>query len=422
MTAQNRNRITAAIAVFAFALIAGLLANMTPQSTYDTFSRRPSTFFTDPSGARALYLVMKRFLPDTEIFRRPLHLLPVADLPELPSTIIAVAPRLTLSTAEASYLDGWLKQGGQLILASPQGWPLRTRQQNSTTANGRNDADISASEDEENTRSAETLLARYAPNLTWLRTNDQPTQRTTHTTALERELKMTWSRSFTGVGALKTIAGAGGRTLAVEIPVERGRIIAIADHRVATNSALGDSDNAVWLVTLAAAWGNGLVLFDEYHHGFGAKRSVTELTRAFLSTPWGWLTLQLIGAGLLLIFAYSRRFGRITEPPPAARASAVELVDARAGIFRAARAQGLAAELIVQNLCYDLGRAQGKTINSHHLDQELEHLAKHQPERSQAIAALRAAIINIEQRRPLSDQEFIAIGRTTAELTRGSRA
>ena len=135
-----------------------------------------------------------------------------------------------------------------------------------------------------------------------------------------------------------------------------------------SNGALRRSDNAVWLIDLAAAWGNGRTLFDEYHHGFGQKRDTVELSRAFLMTPWGWCVLQVAAAGMLYLFAYRRRFGRIREPPPANRASPLELLDARAGVFQAAAAQTLSAELIVQQLCQSVTRSQGKTSRQRQLE------------------------------------------------------
>ena len=51
------------------------------------------------------------------------------------------------------------------------------------------------------------------------------------------------------------IAAGNNEALAVEIPRVEGRIVAIADPTMISNGALRRSDNAVWLVTLAAAWG-----------------------------------------------------------------------------------------------------------------------------------------------------------------------
>jgi hypothetical protein len=155
-------------------------------------------------------------------------------------------------------------------------------------------------------------------------------------------------------GPHTVFASADTEVVAVEIPHERGRIIALADPGFVSNRALRESDNAVWLLQLCAAW-PGPVRVDEYHHGFGQVRGATELTWSFLRTPWGWCALQLLAAGALYSFLYRRRMGRICEPSEPGLRSAADLVEARAGLFRAAGAHTLAADLMVQQLCHTLG-------------------------------------------------------------------
>jgi hypothetical protein len=206
--------------------------------------------------------------------------------------------------------------------------------------------------------------------------------------------------------------------MAVEIPVGQGRIVAIADPAMASNGALRRSDNAVWLVSLGAGWGNGKILFDEYHHGFGQKRGTAELTRAFLMTPWGWGVLQIALAGFLYIFAYRRRFGRIRESPAPDRASPLELLDARAGVLQAAAAQGLAADLIVQHLCQNLTRTRSKTVDTANLSHELANLAQSS---SAPATALQALFAKVRKGERLTDREWIEFGRTAGETIRGYR-
>ncbi len=78
MTAQTYNRVTATVATSIFLILSLLLANFSNQDSPDVIQRRPSTFFTDSTGARALLLVMRRLLPSVEQWRRPLYLLPSA--------------------------------------------------------------------------------------------------------------------------------------------------------------------------------------------------------------------------------------------------------------------------------------------------------------------------------------------------------
>jgi len=70
-TARTNWRAAAVASALCLVLIVTIaILSATPSS--DTVGRRPSTFFTDPSGARAIYLVLQQVLPSVEQWRRPL--------------------------------------------------------------------------------------------------------------------------------------------------------------------------------------------------------------------------------------------------------------------------------------------------------------------------------------------------------------
>jgi hypothetical protein len=414
MNTRAYNRLTATIATVIFLILSVGLASFTTRESADVIRQRPSTFFTDPTGARALLLVMKQLLPSAEQWRRPLQLLALPNRPGIPTTLIVAGPGLPISQSELDYLDRWLAAGGQLILLTGNGWPTRQRLE---SANEPEQAETVA-DDRVDDRSVK-FLSRYAPSLRWTKPGKAKTSESSGP-SLPSGLKLRWQRSFAETGDAKVIAVAANEALAVQISVGQGRIIAIADPTMVSNGALRRSDNSVWLVSLAAGWANGKILFDEYHHGFGDKRSTAELTRAFLMTPWGWCALQIAAAGLLYAFAYRRRFGRISEPPMPERTSSLELVEARAGLLQAAAARGLAAELIVQNLCQDLTKAHGRAIDIANLSHELDRTAKNNGATIQT-AALQALLTKIQTGAPLNDQELINVGRSAGEILRGPR-
>ena len=412
MTPQTYNRWTAAIATGVFVVISVLLAGLSTQPTTDALRQRPSTFFTDTNGARALFLVVKRFAPAAEQWRRPLDHLPAPGTANVPGTLLVVGPGRPLSSVEARRLDDWLSAGGQLILLTANGWPLRQR-----AVGNEVDAEKENAEDEAGTW--ETLLSRYAPPLRWAKPGKFNTGHAAGSSLPEKEIVLGWRRSFVNAEGFTVIAAAGDDVLGVEIPVGRGRILAIADPSMASNYALRRSDNAVWLVSLATAQG-GRILFDEYHHGFGQKRGAMELTHAFLMTPWGWCVLQVAAAALLFVFAYRRRFGRIKEPPLPNRASPLELVEARAGVLRVAAAQKLAADLIMQHLWTQLGKARGRSADGGNLELELEKLAKSGDTASPAVA-LHALFAKIQRNERLTDRQFIELGRAAGEIVKGTK-
>jgi hypothetical protein len=414
MTSRAYNRLTATVATVVFLALSLVLASFATRESSDAIRQRPSTFFTDPTGARALLLVMKRLLPSVEQWRRPLSLLSLPNLPNASATLIVAGPGKPISKAESDYLHRWLTAGGQLMLLSANGWQAGQRTKSADDSSGESES-ISEEQMDDHGRN---FLFRYAPSLRWTKSEKIKTAEGGGTSMPSEGLRLRWQRSFATTGDANVVAVANNEALAVEIPVGRGRIIAIADPTMASNGVLRRSDNAVWLVSLAAARGTGKIFFDEYHHGFGEKRGTVELTRAFFSTPWGWCVLQIAAAGLLYAFAYRRRFGRISEPPVVDRASSTELIEARAGLLQAAAARGLAAEAIVQNLCQELTRAHGKSVDLTNLNPELERLVKSRGGALQA-TALQALLEKMQRGITLNDQELTKLGRIAGEILRG---
>jgi hypothetical protein len=421
MTPQARNGLTATLAVGLLLVLGAILGSLSGQRSADSFLRRPSTFFTDESGARALLLVMKRLLPSAEQWRRPLNFLAPAGDQTAPATLIVAGPARPLTETEAEHLDSWLAEGGQIILATSNGWPIKQHMR-STDEKGLEESSRETPDENQGDLKApirgETFLSRHAPGIRWSKPAKIRSQRITGASVPNGEVTIQWQRKFSAVGDAKVIAAAGEAVLAVEIPVGQGRIVALADSTMVSNRALREADNAVWLVTLASGWGNGNVLVDEYHHGFGQQRSAAALTWAFLKTPWGWSVLQLAAAGLLYVFGYRRRFGRISEPLAPQRSSPLELVEARGGVFQTAAAQGLAAELIVQNLSQDLAKAYGKPVDMSDLSHRLAAMDQSSvsAKRLTTLCALSGRAARGEK---LSDQEFVEMGRVAGEIVQG---
>ncbi|HWP57100.1 MAG TPA: DUF4350 domain-containing protein [Candidatus Acidoferrales bacterium] len=404
MSEAARNWISATVAAGLLVVLALMLGALSAPRSPDPALKRPSTFFTDENGARALFLVMRRLLPAAEQWRRPLDLVP-SDR-DFPQTIIVAGPGRPISEREAEHLERWLDRGGQLILASSDGWPLARREPaGSGKANGRGKGDQAAAQ-------AKTFLARHAPDLEWSKPGGITKSRVAGASLPGGPLEIQWRQGFSSASGHRVIAAAGAVALALEIALGEGRIVAIADPWVVSNRALRGADNAVWLVTLAGGWGNGKVLFDEFHHWFGKHRSATELTWAFLQTPWGWCAAQVIAAGLFYVFGYRRRFGRVSEPPPPARASPLELLEARARLFEAAEAQGLAADLIVQGLTRDLAAAYGRPVDLLNFGRNLAGLDR----TGRLLASLQELLAKRARGEKLTDGEFVALGRLAGQI------
>jgi hypothetical protein len=264
------------------------IAALSGRSAADSILRRPSTFFTDPSGARAIYLVLQRVMPSVQQWR-----LPLTEFQRIPqrsgASLIVMGPS-PMSEAESKSLDEWISTGGQLILASNTDWFVQTGAKPRT--NG--------------------FLGQH------------------------------------GVDSTKRPGPA--IQAAVFKQIGRGRIIYLPDTYVFSNSSLSGTDNSVWLAERCGEWGSGGVLFDEYHLGFAQQRGLISLIAAFLITPWGLVCAQLSLAGVVYLFGCKRRFGRPVEEMPVERTDPLETIRALGGLFKSARARSLAARTIQQYL------------------------------------------------------------------------
>ena len=111
MKIKASNWWTAGVASAVCLVLIVAIAMLSAKPSSDVVLRRPSTFFTDPSGARAIYLVLQRVLPSVEQWR-----LPITELKERSrqrvTTLIAMGPN-EISQAEAKALDAWIESGGR---------------------------------------------------------------------------------------------------------------------------------------------------------------------------------------------------------------------------------------------------------------------------------------------------------------------
>ncbi len=181
--------------------------------------------------------------------------------------------------------------------------------------------------------------------------------------------------------------------LALEIPVGRGRLIAIADDTLFSNSQLPRSENAVLLANLLAHYGHpgGRVLFDEYHHGdaAGAEGSVWEDLGRPLQLALIQLGFAALGLGVLLAV----RFG---PPVPLVRGvarSSSDYIGSLASLYRRAGASPSALETLYRQFLRDICGRLGLPP-----DVDLERLA--------AVAARRGQIDKERMRRLLAACEL----------------
>ena len=149
--------------------------------------------------------------------------------------------------------------------------------------------------------------------------------------------------------------GDGAGPLALEIPVGKGRLIAVADAGLFSNAGLARSENAVFLADLLAHYGRpgGPILFDEYHHGDVADNPGGSVWEA-LGQPLQLALIQVFLAGLCLMVLLGGRFG---PPVPTGRdmaRSSADYVASLASLYRRAEASGTALETLYRQFLRDI--------------------------------------------------------------------
>jgi len=126
----------------------------------------------------------------------------------------------------------------------------------------------------------------------------------------------------------------------------RGRVIALVSPEVFSNQRLREGDHArLALNLLLHHLGEGALLVDEYHHGYGRISSVGQyLFRSALFAP----LMQGALVALLVISLWGRRFGPPRPLVEGARGSSMDYVRAMGGVLRRANATGVALDCVVQ--------------------------------------------------------------------------
>ena len=70
MNTERKNRIIVFSALACFGLLMAVLTLLSPESSHDLLNR-PSSYYTDKTGAKGLWKVLDKFLPSATQWRKP---------------------------------------------------------------------------------------------------------------------------------------------------------------------------------------------------------------------------------------------------------------------------------------------------------------------------------------------------------------
>jgi hypothetical protein len=127
-------------------------------------------------------------------------------------------------------------------------------------------------------------------------------------------------------------------------------VILVADAELFRNRALRRSDAGPFVLRLFQGRYDRVV-FEEYHHGFGAQGSLAGATLAWSRrSPWGWAVWQIVAVGLLALLFGGIRFGQPRPGIERKRRSPLEHVRALAVALSASQGHDEAIAAIVRGL------------------------------------------------------------------------
>lgn len=133
------------------------------------------------------------------------------------------------------------------------------------------------------------------------------------------------------------------KVILADFPYGLGQIVYLTDPYIVSNAGISTVDNAQLAANIVASR-DGLIAFDEYHHGYGATEN--RLLEYFAGTPVLWIIGQIILFAVLILWSQSKRFARPLPAVEPNRLSKLEYVSAFAELQQRTKAYDLALENI----------------------------------------------------------------------------
>jgi hypothetical protein len=300
----------AGLLMLVFAVIVGIDA-------YQKIKRQPgppSTYNAASAGYKALYLWLRAIGVPAKRWESPL-----TELPRGAEVLLMLSPRLGPGPGELKALETWVRSGGTLVLVS---WPWNAFakqfgfEMKMSVQGQQKEEQILSFQPGPYIRGRRTIMSSLHPGI-----------------------------DSTKPEAIVHVRDAFGN-LIMAVEEGKGRVIMVADPSLFSNLDLREGDHArLALDLLLTHLGQGLLLIDEYHQGYGRVTSVAAYV--FQSEALVPL-LQVLVLVLLLWAAAGRRFGPARPMPRETERSSMEYVRAMAHLFQRVKARRLALESVLR--------------------------------------------------------------------------
>jgi hypothetical protein len=248
----------------------------------------------------------------------------LSQIPSAAAVLLMVEPELAPSTGELKALEAWVTNGGTLVMIASR--PNLFLQKT-------------------NLRLRPLFSTKH-----WQRKQNKNTPLLFQPGPYTREIRGLDSTEHPSLGcslpeAIVHLRSKWGGLLMV-LKKGKGRVIGLADPHLLSNVSLREADHARLATNiLLTHLGSGILLIDEYHHGYGRAASVVD---HFFSSRALTPLLQTVLLLLVLWAARGRRFGLPRSLIQVKRRSSLEYVSAMAHLYQRGRGQVSALATLVR--------------------------------------------------------------------------
>ncbi len=324
-------------------ILAALLLLFIAASTYysrrgeeDEQKGRPTTFSVGRNGLAALYKLCQREGLHAQRLENDIHHIPDG------VGLIVIAEPFTrpISPEEESSLAEWVDQGGAILYLIQEGsMSLGDRDPEDPKK-----LDYTVHAEFKQSRPADLSIAGSA----------SPYLKDVSQIHVDGPQRLSPANPEKQKALVKDAEGA----YAVAWTQGKGHVVVALDTLGADNSRLNQADNALFFLNVAeahTATKRPLVLFDEYHQGFGSEGETRGLWEAIGGTTRGivWYALAIFA---LLVYNANRRFGTAKRIPIPTYRPSTEYIESMARLFRRADAGDIAIETIYKTFTRDLAK------------------------------------------------------------------
>lgn len=306
------------------------LAFFSQNTSQEEAKQRPSSYNVTRTGARALYDLLGR----QGISTRRLEV-PIADLPPDAGLLIMIEPfERPMEDAEVASLQKWLNKGGTLLLVASDGV-------DGVLSN------LSFEEAKAVPHAEEKGAAEVSTHSPYAKDVDTLTIAGEASIAIQKPEKVE--------KLVTTDSGVYGVTWREE----KGRVILLSDAVGLNNQVLQAAplDNPVFFVNIAqesTGKNRPVVLFDEYHQGFGERKAVGTSFWGALGSGMRAAAWYVLFGFVLLVVVLNRRFGTVKSLPIESNRPSTEYIASMASLYQRSGAGVLAIEAILREFLREL--------------------------------------------------------------------